>query len=415
MNSAETLLKQATESDGKQRREAFLKLVASEDWELALTEQVIAAQGYAIRDDSFPDLITARAAAPIIASDEDKIHRVLELLGSLFTPELLGAMARHMGPGLVDHALAHLRTAHGERADLLLQHLQIAHRGWVTHPSARRIIRKGLREHGATRFMILDNLAEAGNLDQFLPELRDHAPHYLEEWSAMGKSGIMDESLVHQGLASFRNGPESLAYLLRLDPVPEAVGPRIMAAALPDWLLDALEVAIVEKLDHPFLLPLAELGIRQGGRQLAAASAWLGATRISHDLLSCLTKQLVREDGHERLDDLLWVRRKASSPDRAMEHGRRGVVPDLLDAAALVRQYRGEDARVLTREILSEPYLVMMEPVLRPLCAVNSRAASEVMEQAQIGDPGPAELARQALKWPDVFWQYDIGDEPTMQ
>ena len=413
MNST-TLLKQATDSDGKQRREAFLQLVLSEDWELALTEKVIAAQGYPVRDEMFPDLITARAVAPIIASDEDKIHRVLELLGSRFTAELLGAMARHMGQDLVDHALAHLRTATGERADLLLQHLQIAHRGWVTHPSARRIIRKGLREHGATRFLILDNLAEAGNMDQFLSELRDYVPHYLEEWGALGKSGIADEGLVNHGLASFRNGPESLAYLLRLDPVPEAVGPRIMAAALPDWLLDALEVAIVEKLDHPCMLPLAELAIRQGGRQLAAATAWLGATRISQELLRCLTKQLVWENGHDRLDNLLWVRRKASSPDRAMEHGRRGVAPDPMDAAALVRQYRGEDAMMLAREILSEPYPVMMEPVLRPLCAVNTLAAEEVMDLALTGDPGPAELAQQAMEWPDVIWHMNMGDEPTL-
>ncbi len=414
MNTAETLLKQATESDGKQRREAFLQLLASEDWELALTEEVIAAQGYPVRDDAFPDLITARGAAPIIADDEDKVHRVLELLGSRFTPELLGALARHMGEDLVDHALAHLRTAQGERADLLLQHLQIAHRGWVAHPGARRIIRRGLREHGSTRFLIMDNLAEAGNMDQFLPEIREHTPHYLEEWAAMGRSGISDERLVHQALASFRNGPESLAYLLRLDTVPEVVCPRIMAAALPDWLLDALEVAIVEKLSHPALLPLAELGIRQGGRQLAAASAWLGATRISQDLLRSLTKQMVWDNGKCRLDDLLWVRRKASSPDRAMEHGRRGVAPDLLDAAALVRQYRGEDARVLANEILTEPYPAMMDAVLRPLCAVNNRAAVEVMDVAHTGDPVPSELARKAMEWPDVLW-IDMGEEPTLQ
>ena len=240
-----------------------------------------------------------------------------------------------------------------------------------------------------------------------------HTPHYLEEWGALGKSGIMDESLVNQALATFRNGPESLAYLLRLDPVPEAVGPRLMAAALPDWLLDALEVAIVEKLNHPALLPLAELGIRQGGRQLAAASGWLSATRLHQSVLRSLTKQLVREGGIDRIDDLLWVRRKSASSDRALEHGRRGIAPDPMDAAALVRQYRGEDGRRLAHEILSEPYAHMVEPVLRPLCAVNARAAAEVMELAE-GEGLTAELANEALEWPDVIWAMDLSDEPTL-
>ena len=157
----ETLLKQATELEGTPRREAFLKLLKSDQWESVLSEDVIAAQGYVIRDDAYPDLITAREAAPIICADEDKVHRVLELLGARFTPELLAAMARHMGSDLVDHALAHLRTAQGDRADLLLQHLQIAHRTWVTHPGARRIIRRGLREQGPTRFLILDKIGRA--------------------------------------------------------------------------------------------------------------------------------------------------------------------------------------------------------------------------------------------------------------
>ena len=410
----QTLLKQATELEGTPRREAFLELLASDEWESVLTEDVIAAQGYVIREDAYPDLITARKAAPIIAADEDKIHRVLELLGARFTPELLAAMARHMGSDLVDHALAHLRTAQGERADLLLQHLQIANRGWVTHPGARRIIRRALHDQGPTRFLILDNLAEAGNTDQFLDEVRLHPPHYLEEWGALGKSGIMDESLVNQALATFRNGPESLAYLLRLDPVPEVVGPRLMAAALPDWLLDALEVAIVEKLNHPMLLPLAELGIRQGGRQLAAASGWLSATRLHQAVLRSLTKQLVREDGIDRVDDLLWARRKSASSDRALEHGRRGISPDPMDAAALVRQFRGADGRRLANEILTEPYPHMIEPVLRPLCAVNARAAAEVMELAEEGEGKEAALASEALEWPDVIWAVDISDEPTI-
>ena len=415
MTTTDIKLKQATSSPVAARRDAFVQLVASPDWQLGLTEEVIAQQGYTIRGDAFPDMQTARRVAPIIAADEEKIHRVLELLGSRFTAELLQALARQMGPDLVDHALAHLRTAQGERADLLLQHLQIADTGWVTNPGARRVIRRGLRERGTTRFLVMDNLAAAGNMDQFVNEIRKHAPQYLEEWSAMGKSGVADQTLIRKALASFRNGPESLAYLLRLDPVPEIVGPRIMAAAAPDWLLDALEVAIVEKLTNPCLLPLAELGIRQGGRQLSAASAWLGATRISQELLRLLTRQLHRENGHTRLDNLLWVRRKAPSADRAVEHGQRGVVPDALDAAALVRQHRGEDARLLVREILGQPFPSMMENVLRPLCVINIWAANEVMEISQTGEAEECRLANQALQWDDVVWQLDTEDEPTLQ
>ncbi len=103
--------------------------------------------------------------------------------------------------------------------------------------------------------------------------------------------------------------------------------------------------------------------------------------------------------GIDRIDDLLWVRRKSASSDRALEHGRRGIAPDPMDAAALVRQYRGEDGRRLAHEILSEPYAHMVEPVLRPLCAVNARAAAEVMELAE-GEGETAELATRLWSGP---------------
>lgn len=406
MDSANKMLQLAVSApEGAKRREAFLELLSGDDWAQALLEETIGRQGYLIREDFFPDLIAARKAAPVIAADEDKVHRLLQLVGSRGTPELLHALARHMGSELVDHALAHLRTAQGDRADLLLQHLQIADPGWVRQRAARKVIRRGLRENGPGRFLVLEFLAEAGNMEPFLDEIRATPPQFLEEWSALGRAGVKDAQLQRRGLASFRSSPDALALLLRMDPLPEVVAPRMMAAATPEWLLEALEVAIVEKLNHPALLPLAELGIRQGGRQLAAASAWLGTTRTSHTLLVHLTRQLKGEDGHDRIDNMFWVQRRPSSADRALDQGRRGGDPDLMDAAALVRQCRGNEPEELVREILGRPLPNMFESVLHPLCAVHPQAALEVQQLARGEEPEPARRAQEALQWDDVLWQ----------
>jgi len=406
MSATGDLVQQAQEStDRIQRREAFIALISSDDWERGMILDVLDQQGYTLRDGFHPDLHTARAVAPEIASSEDKLHRALELIHCRFCTLLLEVLAPQMGAELVDHVLDHLRTAQGERAHTLIQILGLADPRWVARRAARRIISKLLSSDNQIRAPLMLVLAEADSMSPFGELIRKHPPTSLEEWGAMGKTGQRDDELVDLALASFRHSPEALAYLLQLDPIPDRVGPLMMAAAKPDWLVEAMEVAVLQQLDSPRLLPLAELGVRLGGQSMAVAGAWLGSVGLSKKLLSCLADQIKREDGRDRVDNMLWVNRNAPSADRALEQGRAGIPPEPLDAAALVRQLLEEDGVHLARQILSEPLEAMIQPVLRPLCTVNAAAAQEVVTLSKSTDPAVAQRAKQALTWPDVFWE----------
>ncbi len=407
MSTTETLIEQVKGAGTlRERREAAVSLLASQDWRFALEGKLLGYLGYEHEDEFIPDLAAMDMMAPLVASDEEKLQRLLETLGEPCTVDLLCSLADIMGEDLVDLMLAHLRTATGERALLLLEALHHADLSWVTSRPARRVIRRVLTESGQGRQLLLETLAEAGAMDQFTDILHDQPPRSLEEWRALGRSGAEDEALISRALASFRYSPDALSYLLRLDPLPPVVAPRVMAAARPLWLIDALELAVVEKLEHPLIVPMAELGIRLGGRPMAMAGAWLSATKLTVPLMACLMEQIRQDgDGRDEVSNLLWVRRNAPSADRALERGRRGEEPDAMDAAALVRQLRGEEVLRLAREILSAPYPAMMEPVLRPLCGIYLNAAMEVTTMADGEDPAAAKLAQQAMQWSDVEWE----------
>ena len=138
---------------------------------------------------------------------------------------------------------------------------------------------------------------------------------------------------------------------------------------------------------------------------MAMAGAWLSATRLTIPLLQCLAGQIQKDGEGDQLNNLIWVRRNAPSADRALEMGRRGDDPDPMDAAALVRQLRGEEVIRLVREILKTPYPAMMDPILRPLCGVYLNAALEVASLAESQEPEVAARAREAMGWPDVEWE----------
>ena len=407
MNTTEKLVEQATLGTSlKLRREAVVALLASDDWEAALQPEVMVCQGYHHDDVFVPDLATIREMTPFLARGDEGLQRLLEMLGEPCTLDLLQALAVDRGEDLVDLALAHLRTAaDGDRALLLMQVLRWADPAWVKSRAARRVVQRHLASQGEGRQFLLETLAEAGAVEEFLDTLTQHPPQNLDEWRALGESGTESQELVDLALASFRYAPDALTYLLRLDPIPEVVAPRVMAAARPLWLIDAMELAAVEKLEHPLLLPLAELGVRLGGRPMAMAGAWLSATRLTIPLMHCLAGQIQKEGDGDQLSNLIWVRRNAPSADRALEMGRRGEDPDPLDAAALVRQLRGEEVIRLVREILKTPYPTMTDSILRPLCGVYLNAALEVATLAEGEDPDVAKRAREAMTWPDVEWE----------
>ncbi len=409
---AATLLDQALSGSSREaRREAFVALCGSDDWKLVLAPHVISQQGYELSDGYYPDRATFAAAAPAIAANEEKIQRVLEILGTRFSLDLAELLAREMGAGLVEHLLDHLRTAKGERALLLQRVLHQADAAWVQLPEARRVIRQRIRTADRSRTQLLIWLAEAGNLHEFLDEIRELPPTHLDEWHALGKANLRDDELTHYALAVLGESPEPLAYLLDLDPLPPAVAPRMMSAARPDWLVQAMEIAIVLGLHSHALVALAELGVRLGGRPMAAATAWLTSVRLGKELLTRLAGQLVREDGRARLSDLIWVQRRSPSANRALEEGRKGILPDPFDAAALVRQLRGEKVMELVREILGKPRPEMMESVLHPLCGVNRDAAQEVVALCHSADSELARRARTARAWPDVMWPAEPAPE----
>jgi hypothetical protein len=410
---AEALLEQLlTGPSQRQRREAFVALIASSAWRMVLAPHVITKLCPDANGRPSPDPLAFRQAASHIATDEEKIYRTLELLGGKCTDELVLALARHMGAEFVEHALVHLRTAEGDRIMQLENVLHEADPLWVRERGARRVIRVQLKTHDRERIQLMTWLADAGNLGDFLDEIREFPPNLLEEWSALGRCGVNETPFVNRALSQLGASPEPLAYLLRLDPVPPEVLPRIMAAAKPEWLLAGLEVAILEGLDNRLLLPLVELGARLGGRHLAAAVAWLNVARLGPTLLRALASQLHAAGGRRRLSGALWVQRRAPSASRALEQGRRDETPDTLDAAALVRQLQGARMLELVQEILEKPRPAMMETVLRPLCAVNPEAASEVVAMCRSVNPDLALRAREALAWPDVVWPEEQQVEP---
>jgi len=387
----------------EQRREAFLALMASDAWPQVLAPHVISRQGYEVDDELFPDSATFDGAAQIIAKDEEKIYRSLEILGARFTEELLLALARELGQELVEHGLVHLRTAEGERALMLERVLYEADAGWVKERLARRVIRTRLKTQEPRRLQLMIWLGDAGNLGDFMEEVREFPPLMLEEWSSLGRCKIDEQQFINRALALLGQGPEPLAYLLRLDPIPGEVLHRVMAAAKPDWLINGLEVAIIEGLAGRAMIPLAELAVRLGGRHLAVAVAWLNTANLGPNLLRILIAE-IEKDGRERLSSTLWGQRRAPSANQALEQGRKGKPIDPMDAAALVRQLQGPRMLELVQEILEKPWPEMMEPVLRPLCAINPEAAEEVVNLSKSPNPDLSRQAKAALTWPDVIW-----------
>jgi hypothetical protein len=392
--------------DRSERRCAFVELVGSEDWLQVLAPHVLSCQGHTVNDTLHPDWSTFEAAAPLIAESEDKIHRCLELAGNRFAAELLVVLARRMGADLVEHALSHLRTAEGTRAALLLYVLQEADVDWVSHPAAGVVIRRQLKSGDIGRLSLLVWLARAGKLGDYLELLEEYPPSAIEEWSALGLGGLYSEVLCRRALAILPHHPGPLLYLLRLPELPPQVGPRIMAAARGEWVAAALELAVADGLSHRVMIPLAELGVRLGGRAMAAANAWIGQSKLSRELLLHLAEEMkaARESGDSsRLNERLWIRRRAPSADRALEVGRRGEAPDLMDAAALVRQTRNEKAATLATEIIEEPREAMIE-VLHLLCAVDVAAGEQVINLSKSPNPDVARRAQEAVQWTDVLW-----------
>jgi hypothetical protein len=399
--------------DPIQRREAFLSLLRSDEWRSVLAPHVVAHQGIASKVGAvLPDPMTFRAAASIVAQDDEKVQRSLELAGSRFGDVLLHALAQEMGSSLVESALSHLRTARGTRRSLLQRVLFDADPVWVKQSQATQIVRRQLREVDQDRSELLLALARAGNMSDFIEVLHKQPPVSLEEWGALGRSALFDETLYALAMATLPRTPSPLAYLLRLDPVPPEVVQRLMASARGEWVAAALEAAVVDGVRSPSLIPLAELGVRLGGRSLAVATAWITSSNLAVELLEMLKHRL---RGDERSESIETLRLAYSPPsaDRALEQGRRGEPPDLFDAAALVRQLRGRKLRNMVREILREPRPALVETVLRPLCAVSSEAAQEVIELTNADDPELAARAQDARAWPDILWPF--VDDPTQE
>ncbi len=405
--SPDTLLDLALGSeDPSKRRSAFVELAGSEHWRLVLAPHVISCQGYRVGDTMYPDLQTFNLAAGAIAKDDDRVQRCLELAGTRFSGALLTALARAMGGELVESALAHLRTAEGIRSSLLQRVLQEADPAWVRHELARPVIKRQLRTQDHSRIELLGWLAEAGELANYVDVLHDFPPTTLEEWSALGKGQLRDKQLFELAMATLPQAPAPVLYLLRLDPLPMIVARRVMAAARGEWVASLLEVAIIDGLEHDLLVPMAEIGVRMGGRSLAAATAWIGASKLAKRLLVKLGEAMRTGEGHQ-ISDCLWIRRSAPSGDRALEQGRRDERPDPMDAATLVRQLRGAKVRELVLEILEAPRETMFETILHPLVAVNEEAAREVMSLCESQDEGVAKKARLARQWSDIAWPPD--------
>ncbi len=385
------------------RRQAFVALVRSDDWRQVLAPHVISRQGYKLGDAVQPDWITFREAARHIAAREDQIQRCLEMAGNRFSDELLLALAREKGAELVDHALPHLRTADGPRAQALQFILNEADPTWVTRALARSVIRRHLKQTELDRSQMIGWLAQAGNFGEFLENVEQNPPMAIEEWNALGLAGVYSEELFNRAMAILPHHPGPILYLVRLDPLPDEVSPRVMASARAEWVSAALELLVVHGVAHPILAPLAELGVRLGGRCLSAANVWIGSTKLSRELLRRMAAAMkTAEDG--RVNELLWIRRQAPSADRALERGRSDQEVDPMDAAALVRQLRGDKVPELVFEILDQPRERMTPALLRLLCAVHREAAQQVANLCHSPQPDVAKRAREARGWPDVLW-----------
>ncbi|MBW2732720.1 MAG: hypothetical protein JRH20_10040 [Deltaproteobacteria bacterium] len=401
-----TLLDRALGSSLEERRHAFVELVRSKHWRLVLAPHVISCQSIGDRSAAQPDNVVFEEAAEAIASSETRVQRALELAAVRFGDAMLMPLARHMGSAFIEPTLSHLRTAEGERSITLQRALQVADLSWVKHPLATPVVRRQLRIQDQNRVVLIQWLSQAGVLHRYVGELRDYPPVALEEWGALGRSQIHDDFLFDLAMATLPHMPGPLVYLLRLKPVSKVVAQRVMASARGDWVSAALESTIIDGLEHELIIPLAEVAVRLGGRSLSTATAWIGAAKFSKRLLGMLEEVMERE-GRERLNEVLWMERRMPSADRALEHGRRGLEPDLMDAAALVRQLRTDRAVELVREVLETPREAMVEAVLHPLCAVHEECAREV---AYLGDskvPQVAERAKRARRWEDVAWPPD--------
>jgi len=427
LSSADTLMEQALRGGSiGTRRDAFLSVLRGPHWRSVLAPHVISSQAYTDgKTAAQPDWLTFERAAEIIAEDDEKVQRSLELAGCRFSDALLSALARRMKSGLVESALSHLRTSDGARRALLQRALHEAEPAWVTRPGAAQVIRRQLRAMDQDRGELMLALARSQILDRFVSEIRKQPPIGVEEWSALGRAQIRDDLLYNLAMATLGQSPTVLTYLLRLDPLPDAVILRVMASARAEWAAAALEIAVLDGVDTPALIPLAELGVRFGGRSMAIAGSWVTSSKLAVDLLDDLAqvrcqqsvadgRELLVADGRElsvadgrQLLERLRQRQRVPSAERALEQGRRGETPDLFDAAALVRQLRGRRVREMVREILVKPRRELLEVVLHPLCAVNEDAAREVMAVYRSGDKEAVALAKEVRSWADVTWPLD--------
>jgi hypothetical protein len=405
-HTTEELLDQVLAPDDPDlRRAAFVALVRSEEWRQVLAPHVLSRQGAGTDEEASGDWAAFREAAPYIAESEARVQRCLELAGARFSGELLVALAERMRGRLVEPALDHLRTAEGNRAFLLMQVLHQADPRWVAERAALPFLRRQMRVRDMARTVLMDWLAAAGILDQFVDELRQYPPIAVQEWSALGRAKITDPKLITRAIMLLPQTPAPLTFLLRQGPVDSIVSQRMLACAKDDWVMAALETAIIDGLSHDALIPLAELGITLGGQALTLANTWIQTSHLSSRLLGLLIeKKNVHAKGTH-----LWIPRRLPSPDRALKHGRQGKEPDLADAAALVREV--DDSRVaeLVREILVTPRPRMIDAVLHPLCAVNREAAREVIALCNSESAEVAARARAACCWSDVVWPGDTS------
>ena len=69
-----------------------------------------------------------------------------------------------------------------------------------------------------------------------------------------------------------------------------------------------------------------------------------------------------------------------------------------------MRQLHGEDNEELIREIVTEPLPALTDSVLRPLCALSSKAALVLIALGEDEDKDVAQRAKEMLQWSDVTW-----------
>lgn len=390
--------------DTSERRRAFLSLLDSESWRVVLAPHVLSSQGNRIGTIMYADQTTFFAAAKIIAHDPEKFNRVLELAGARFSDTLLENLARQMSTEFIEPTLDFLNAGKSHQVLLLMAAMQMADPKWIEHEKARPLISDQLQSDDHERNLLMQWLADEKKLGDYLAELHLYPPRSLEQWSALGVAQLKDDKLFELAMATLPYDPSPMLYLLRLEPTPTVVVQRLVAAAKNDWLSSALEIAIIDGLDHPILPVLAEIGVRLGGRSLSTATAWVGASKLAKELLVRLATILTDAANANKAAEYLWIRRSAPSADRALEYGRRGEKPDPMDVATLVRQMRGAKVRELVREILSDDREAMIDTILHPLVAVNEVAAREVMVLCESTDQNVAKRAQHARSWTDLFW-----------